>query len=564
MKKLIVLLLALVMLFSMVACSNNYVDGGPTTNKLSETDALKELRSCLDRVGSVGKGNPEVDLTAGTTEAINELPEINQAYPITVDANKGTVVEFWMATEKSGEGNDGWGNDVAKRFNAQYTNGSIKIRSIDPGPSVDYILAGLTPDAWSPANALWHSMIESKGYNISLIEKKLAGNTAGILMKNSVYNDFIAKYQTVTLENVIVAVNNGDFILGFTNPYVSDTALNMLTQVLISLDPTDPLSNKAATGFLELQSKCPPPALNTTQMRESAAKGFIDVMVMERQAYINKTELSDYKFTPFGIRHDNPVSVFDDNMTPEKRQVLNDFIEFCKQPEQQRLATQYGFNNPEDESYQGMPTFEEGSMFFKAQSLWKKNKAGGRQHVTVIVSDRSGSMGDPAAKGSTVTKMDLLQMSLINGFSVIGNDVALGMVSYSDSFTIELEIDNFVGEHKAKAVSAVKAMSPSGGTSSYSAVAIAIDMIMNAKDRYPNAIYSIYLLTDGDVRNGISLDKIAPIIASLDINVNAIGYGSDVKEAELQKLVSYKEGFVQMVDENNVIYGVKTIFNSQF
>lgn len=554
MKKIIVYFLVIIMAASMAGCSGAYINNVANVQKLSENDAIVTLNSIIGNIGEIKTGNPVLDLSISTNSAIDELPKIDLAFPIMVRGNKSVNVEFWAATEKSGDGNDGWINRIAERFNNQYANGSITIRQIDPGPSVDYIQNGTRPDAWSPANSLWHEMIKSKGFDITMIESRLAGNTAGILMKKSVYDDFISKHGELTLPKLIDAVVKGDTVLGFTNPYVSDTALNMLTQILIALDPTNPLSSKAETGFLELQSKCPPPALNTTQMRESAAKGFIDVMVMERQAYSNKTELSDYVFTPFGVRHDNPVSIFDD-LSAEKRTVLLDFIAFCKTEESQKLAAQYGFNNPKDADYKGMQTLSEGSQFYKAQSLWKKNKSGGKQNVAVFVCDRSGSMGDNG-------KMDLLQKSLINSIPYIGDDAAIGLISYASDITIELPLDNFTGQHKGKFVSAVKAMYPSGGTASYSAVATAMDMIIKYRDKYPNANFSIFLLTDGAVNEGLSLDKLAPVIASLNINVHAIGYGIGANEDELKKFISYKEGFVQMVNENNVIYNIKTIFNS--
>lgn len=554
MKK-IILLLVVALVILMTGCSA-YIDNTTNVKKLSEEDAIITLDSIMKNIGTIKEGNPVLDLSVSTSNVVDELPNIDLEFPIMVKGNKAVNVEFWAATEKSGDGNDGWINRVAEKFNRQYADGSITIRQIDPGPSIDYIQNGKRPDAWSPANPLWHQMIKSKGFDITMVENHLAGNTAGILMKKSVYNDFISKYGELTLEKLIEAINKDDIVLGFTNPYKSDTALNMLAAILIALDPSDPLSQKAEEGFLLLQSKCPPPAINTAQMRESAAKGFIDVMVMERQAYANKTELADYVFTPFGVRHDNPVSIFDD-LSAEKRKVLNDFIAFCKNDENQKLATQYGFNNPKDENYEGMPTLSEGSQFYKAQSLWKKNKSGGKQNVAVFVCDGSGSMGDN-------DKMELLKKSLINSIPYIGDDSAIGLISYSsdNDITIELPLDNFTGQHKGKFVSAVKAMSPSGGTASYSAVAAAMNMIVNSRDKYPNANFSIFLLTDGAVNEGISLNKLAPVIASLDINVHAIGYGAGANESELKKFISYKEGFVQMVDENNVIYNIKSIFNS--
>ena len=68
----------------------------------------------------------------------------------------------------------------------------------------------------------------------------------------------------------------------------------------------------------------------------------------EYQTYINSPELkADYVFTPFGYRHDSPLYAVG-NLSEEKKEILNRFIEFYKGEKYQDLATEYGFNNLED------------------------------------------------------------------------------------------------------------------------------------------------------------------------------------------------------------------------
>jgi len=65
-------------------------------------------------------------------------------------------------------------------------------------------------------------------------------------------------------------------------------------------------------------------------MRESAKSGVLDGFILEYQTYENTPELKkDYVFTPFGVRHDSPMYAIG-NLTQEKKEILNKFVEFCK------------------------------------------------------------------------------------------------------------------------------------------------------------------------------------------------------------------------------------------
>lgn len=64
-------------------------------------------------------------------------------------------------------------------------------------------------------------------------------------------------------------------------------------------------------------------ALTTMQMREAAERGSLDGFILEYQSYINDTMLSkNYKFTPYGYRHDNPLLSIE-SASPEKKKILS-------------------------------------------------------------------------------------------------------------------------------------------------------------------------------------------------------------------------------------------------
>lgn len=426
--------------------------------------------------------------------------------------------------------------------------------TIASGDAAQYIIADRadTCDAFSPSTEQWGEMIAANGIELNLIEKRLIGNTAGILMKKSVYDDYIAKHGNLELSGLIDACIADEITLGYTNPYSSSTALNVLTQFLIAINPNDPLGASTEAKFMELQKHLPPPAYTTAQMRESAKKGFIDVMTMESQAYTNEPALSDYIFTPFGVRHDNPIYTFD-GISNDKSEGLRLFIDFCKNDENQKAAIKLGFNNHEDYISESSMT---GADIYRAQALWKKNKSGGKATVAVFVADVSGSMsGD---------RIMYLQKSLLNSIQYISEDNEIGLVSFSDDVAIELPIGKFQGEHRGKFSGAVKNLTLRGGTHMYSGTLVALDMIRKHKETSGiDANYMIFVLTDGQTNGGVSETVCSELIVAYGIPVHAIGYSNEADMDAIKRLAGYMEGFSLQVDEENVVYNFKNMFNSQ-
>ena len=145
----------------------------------------------------------------------DELPDI-KSYPLSVTGNGELNIEIFSSPEKAGEGTDGWLNEVAKNFNNEKIsiNGktaTVSIRSVSSGLAVDYITSGkYVPDAITPSNEFWGKMIEAKKVKVTLKEKRLVGNTAGVLFSKSKYDEIIKKYGSVnTLSSRITpALNN--------------------------------------------------------------------------------------------------------------------------------------------------------------------------------------------------------------------------------------------------------------------------------------------------------------------------------------------------------------------
>lgn len=552
MKKLLALAAALGMCLTMLSGCG---DSGQTA--LTADQANETLNALLTRV-SVSSLSPRLDISqTEAASAADQLPDIEN-YPLSVRGSGAIDVEIVSSTEKAGANMDGWLNLVAENFNkADYTlNGrkvSVSIRPIASGLATEYITTGkYVPPAFSPTNELWAEMLSAVSVPYEMVERRLAGNTAGILMSKKAYADFTAKYGDVTLPKILNAVLEGNLLLGYTNPYASSTGLNILTAMLQAFDPADPLSAKAVEKLQAFQAQVPPVAYTTAQMRESAKKGILDAMIMEYQAYSTEPTLSDYVFTPFGVRHDSPVYALG-GITDDQKAALKMFTGFCLQAQAQRDAARYGFNALDD--YPGQPLNLKGAQLFAAQKVWKENKDGGRPVVAVFVADISGSMdGTPLME---------LKNSLLNAAQYIGEGNHIGLISYDDNVYVNLPIGEFTGKQKAYFSGAVKDLAAGGGTATYDAVLQGLRMLLDKKKELPDAKLMLFVLSDGAQNRGYGLDQITAAVQGLSIPVHTIGYGEGADMTGLTALSNINEASSTRADESNVVYNLRNIFNSQ-
>jgi len=535
--------------FALTACGSD--------EPLTPAQATETLDALLTKV-RVTDIAPRLDITdAGISSPADELPDITN-YPLSV-TGRGTVdVEIVASTEKAGSGLDGWLNVIAERFNAEAltlegSRVSVSIRPIASGLATEYIVSGkYIPAAFSPTNELWAEMLTSSGVRFEQVAPRIAGNTAGILMSKKAHTDFTEKYGDVTLNKILDAVLEGNLLLGYTNPYVSSTGLNILTAMLQAFDPSDPLSAAAVEKLQAFQKQVPPVAYTTAQMRESAKKGMLDAMIMEYQAYSIEPTLSDFVFTPFGVRHDNPVYAMG-GITAAQKEVLALFTAYCLTAESQAEAVRHGFNARDD--FAGEALNLQGAQLFAAQKVWKENKDGGQPVVAVFVADISGSMdGTPIRE---------LKASLLNAAQYIGEGNYIGLISYADDVFVNLPIDEFTGKQKAYFNGAVKDLYAGGGTATYDAVLEGVRLLLTQKEQLPNAKLLLFVLSDGVQNRGYSLDQITPVVRGLGIPIHTIGYGDGADMTGLAALSEINEASSTKSDESNVVYNLRNIFNSQ-
>lgn len=527
---------------------------------LSAEQAEDTLEALLTKV-TVTQVPAELDLEGTDVNDLSaELPEIEN-YPCSVVGNAALNIEIMASTEKgvraqSGKNIDGWLVDAAERFNQEgFTvegkSVSVSIRPVASGMASDYIVSGkYVPAGFTPSNTLWAGLIEGKSGPLTVVAERMAGNTAGILMSQRRYDDFVESHGAVTLETVAEAVLAQELLLGYTNPYTSSTGLNMLYHMLSTFDPADPLSDTAKSKLEAMQKNIPSTSFTTTQMREIAEKGVIDAMVMEYQSYINIDSLKDYVFTPFGLRHDNPLYATE-AAGPEEQAVLARFAEYCQTAPIQKLAEEVGFNTMDD--YGGSGLSVDGEMLRAAQAVWKEKKDAGQPVVAVFVTDISGSMD-----GTPITE---LKSSLLNASQYIGEENYVGLVSYNSDVYVNLPVEQFSNVQRAGFNGAVKGLTALGGTATYDAVLVAADMLLKKKEEIPNAKLMMFLLSDGEQIDGYNYGKVAPVVEGLHIPVHTICYGVEIEE--MKELSQLNEASNIQASPEDVVYNLKNMFNAQ-
>ena len=536
-----------------ITLTKNWGKSKETISKENATGKLKKI--CKDiNINEVEPRKAPIDL--GIKDVKDTIPNIDK-YPAKVENTTDSYIEIFSTGEKAGNGKDGWLIDVANNFNESKfeINGkiiSVKVREIASGLGMDYIISEkYLPDAYSPSNELWGEMIKANGKTIELCDDRMVGNVAGILISKEKYDELIKKYGAINLKNITQAVANGEINMGYTNPFASATGLNFLVSTLSTFDSSDPLSEKAIEGFNEFQTNIPLVAYTTLQLRNSAESGILDGFIMEYQTYINSPELkADYVFTPFGYRHDSPLYAVG-NLSEEKKEILNRFIEFYKGEKYQDLATEYGFNNLED--YKCEIGELEGDVIIQAQKLWKENKNSNKPIAAVFVADVSGSMeGEP---------LNELKKSLLNGSQYIGEENSIGLVTYSNDVNINLPIGKFDLNQRSLFTGAVQDMDAGGGTATFDGIAVAVKMLLEEKEKNPDTKLMLFVLSDGETNIGHSLEDIKEILEAVEIPVHTIGYNANIKA--LENISAINEATSINADSDDVIYKLGSLFNAE-
>ena len=535
-------------------------NAGKSNQEISRESAMAQLDKKMKKlnVKEVAPRKATVEITGSSLA--EELPDIEK-YPLSVTGKGELNLEIFSSTEKSSSGTDGWLNEVAESFNNSHCMidgrwATVSVRPIASGAAIDYIISGkYVPELYTPSNELWGDMVASENVKIKKIDDRLAGNTAGILISKEIYQKLDAEYGKVDIETIVAATVKSEITMGYTNPYASSTGLNFLVSALEQFDSEDILSKTATDQFQKFQQNVPFVAYTTLQMRDAAANGKLDAFIMEYQGYHNATDLHDYEFIPFGVRHDSPTYTLGD-LDSAQNELAASFVDYCHSSANQELAKRYGFNYIDD--YKSADWGLNGKQLESAQKLWKTEKDAGNPVMAVFVADVSGSMGG--------APMQNLQSSLINASQYINDTNYVGLISYSTGVSINLPIEKFDLNHRSYFTGAVEDLSPSGNTATYDAVLVALNMLNEAQERVEAETGKpvkplLFVLSDGETNVGNTLREIKPIVEGLEVPCYTIGYNANLDA--LRELSAINEAASINADNDDVVYSLKSLFNAQ-
>ncbi|MBQ3940972.1 MAG: VWA domain-containing protein [Oscillospiraceae bacterium] len=525
--------------------------------------AVVQLEKKLKRIKVSEVAPRKATVEIDSDNLAEELPDISK-YPLSVDGKGSVQIEIFSSTEKSSSGTDGWLNEVAEKFNREHHEiggqwATISVRPVASGAAIDYIVSGkYVPEVYSPSNILWGEMLKSQNVDIHLITDRIAGNTAGILVSRETYSKLEERYGTVDISAVIQATVNSEITMGYTNPYASSTGLNFLVTALEEFDANDILSTEATAQFQKFQQNVPFVAYTTLQMREAAAKGVLDAFILEYQCFMNVSDLRNYRFIPFGVRHDNPVYTLN-TLSDAQNELVQTFVEYCLSDENQRLAKTYGFNQDAVASHsKTLPANINGAALLSAQKLWKTEKDAGSPVMAVFIADVSGSMGGAPLQN--------LQSSLINASKYINDTNYVGLVSYSTNVAVNLPIAKFDLNQRSYFTGAVEDLSPGGNTATYDAVLVGLDMLREAQAKVESETGQqvkplLFVLSDGETNVGNKLGDIKRIVEGMEVPCYTIGYNANL--SALGELSAINEAASINADSDDVIYNLKSLFNAQ-
>ena len=170
----------------------------------------------------------------------------------------------------------------------------------------------------------------------------------------------------------------------------------------------------------------------------------------------------------------------------------------------------------------------------------------------ICVIDISGSMAG--------TKINLVKKSLQVLIKLMGENDRIALVLFNDSGTKDFDLTYCTNGKKRELNQKIDEIKAGGGTNILSGLKIAVDILINDKDKSKNnRASSILLLSDG-CDNQLSDFQLAQELKNLtkgkglNFTLNTFGYGSDHDPKIMKKLASIRDGSFFFVDKyENVV-----------
>ena len=110
---------------------------------------------------------------------------------------------------------------------------------------------------------------------------------------------------------------------------------------------------------------------------------------------------------------------------------------------------------------------------------------------------------------------------------------------------------------------AVNNLEAFGGTYSYEAICVALSMIEEQKQEYPDAKCMLFLLSDGKASGNYVLSDIQYAVQQSGVPIYTVGYTDSTDRDEMQAVSSINEATCIVADVDDVVYQIKSLFNAQ-
>ena len=455
----------------------------------------------------------------------------------------------------------------------------IRVRLMASGTAYEYLSSGkyrgdenrLAGLGYSPSNSLWVDMLKARSERakITVVPKEIrrrnailnrifqnedlvrdisenidgvVGNVAGIFVKKENFGKLFPGGMPNDSCEIIRKALDGRLTIGYTNPYVSSTGLNFLWTALSCLSPGNPLSDDAVAAFRQFQSLIPATYETTLSMRDAVLSGgSIDAGVIEYQSFVNariptgRTEvpMSDvFKFIPFGIRHDNPISLIkvsdlSEQQNREFEDGLQQFANFIAgNAGAVQKAQEYGFFG--HSNFKSAYSIDSGESLITAQQIWKDNKTGGVPVVATFLADVSLSMREE-------NRLQALRSALEVSTSFINPEMYVGLIEYGNPIYEIRPIEQFTDENRRKFVHAARNLQLTGWTPLYEALFMGLDQVIQKAKAVQEQTgemprMMVFLMTDGDANGPVRLtdpavDAMVILAQHYGIQIHGIGLG---------------------------------------
>lgn len=154
-----------------------------------------------------------------------------------------------------------------------------------------------------------------------------------------------------------------------------------------------------------------------------------------------------------------------------------------------------------------------------------------------------------------------MKESLLAGQKYLGRENRIGLVSYASNVTINLPIGQYDTNQQSMFVGAVESLQEGGGTATFDAVLVAIKMLKEDLEQHPNNRPVIFVMSDGETTEGLSLKDIRDLVEAYKIPIYTVGYNANIEA--LKNISSINEAASINADTDDVVYKISNLLNVQ-